>query len=411
MKTDIFNLTWRDFESCSSNSFRGFMARQEFVDVTLVCDDQNQIKAHKVILSACSDFFRNILLRNIDVSQPFIFLDNVSFQDLENVISFMYNGETAIGQEDFNSFMRAAQRLRVKGLSEQYCKEVPGDQDTDTAERRGPRRARYKSVIKKEEPFEPVKYLNVVDALTRSMETPETENEDEEEQRSQSESFFMDYEQYPVARMDRIINIENSAEGENEEDNTDAKEEDVDNDDVGEEDGDDDVVENDEDDEADQKESVTEVINDDQVYEEDVDREEENEEEDLENRAEEEFENEDNDGGDDTEDSKGFFPNENGYYDHSESESDDEGNIDGIEDRFEIEDVYEYINENDGEIFTAGNEEETDNKAEVVKIEMTLPEEEPLSNYVSRLRKRKRGLRRNNIKREAVITDDENVEQ
>ena len=409
MKTDRFNLTWRDFEACSSNSFRGFMARQEFVDVTLVCDDQNQIRAHKVILSACSDFFRNILLKNVDVSQPFIFLDNVSFQDLENVISFMYNGETAISQEDFNSFMRAAQRLRVKGLSEQYCKEVPGDQG-DRAERRGPRRARYKSVIKKEEPFEPVKYLNVVDALARSMKTLDTENDEEEGQSAQSDSLFMEYEQYPVARINDIINIENRDEGgeeenENDEEDKDAKEEDVDGDDN--EDGDD-VEEKDDEDE--QKEPIAEIINNDQVYEDEIDGE-EDEEEDLENQAEEEFENQNNEGGDNSQDTKGFFPNENGHYDDSESESDDEGTMDGIEESLEIEDVYEYINENDGEIFTTGNEEDTDNKDEVVKLEVTLTEEEPLSNYVSRLRKRKRSLRKNYIKREAFIAEDENVEQ
>ena len=85
--------------------------------------------------------------------------------------------------------------------------------------------------------------------------------------------------------------------------------------------------------------------------------------------------------------------------------------MDGIEESLEIEDVYEYINENDGEIFTTGNEEDTDNKDEVVKLEVTLTEEEPLSNYVSRLRKRKRSLRKNYIKRAAFIAEDENVEQ
>ena len=203
--------------------------------------------------------------------------DNVSFQDLENVISFMYNGETAISQEDFNSFMRAAQRLRVKGLSEQYCKEVPGDQQADRAERRGPRRARYKSVIKKEEPFEPVKYLNVVDALARSMKTLDTDNDDEEGQSSQSESLFMEYEQYPVARINDIINIENRDEGGEEENENDEEDKEAKEEDVNEDGDDDDVEEKDEDDEDEQKEPIAEIINNDQVYEDDIDGEEDEE--------------------------------------------------------------------------------------------------------------------------------------
>ena len=363
------------------------MARQEFVDVTLVCDDQNQIRAHKVILSACSDFFRNILLKNAAVSQPFIFLDNVSFQDLENVISFMYNGETAIGQEDFSSFMRAAQRLRVKGLTEQYCKEVPGDPEAERREKRerGPRRARYKSVIKKEEPFEPVKYLNVVDALARSMETLDNENEEEEEQSCQSESLFVDFEPYPVARVDDIINLENcDVEGEGEDENEEGEDENEEEEDDG-DDGD-----------ASQKETITA---------EDTDEEDE-EEEDLENQAEEEFEDQSNEdlteGG---EDSKDFLPNEDEQFTDSESESDDDSTMDGIEESIELEDVYEYINEHDGEIYNASNEEEKEDKDDFVKIEMT--DEEPLSNYVSRLRKQKRCLRRNEFKREALKADDD----
>lgn len=356
------------------------MARQEFVDVTLVCDDQNQIQAHKVILSACSDFFRNILLRNTAVRQPFIFLDNVSFQDLENIISFMYNGETAIGQEDFSSFMMSAQKLRVKGLSEQYCKEVPREPDVDRRDRRGPRRARYKSVIKKEEPFEPVKHLNVVDALARSMETLDNENEEEN---SQNESLFVDFEPYPVARADGNINLDEGDDNKNE------------NDEGG---GDEKEEHRDDDEDANQKESFTEEDTDD----------EEEEEENLENQAEGEFEDQNiedpTDGGDDLKD---FLPNEDEQFTDTESEGDDEDTMDGIEESIELEDVYEYINDFDGESYDTSNEEEKVQKDDFVKIEMTLTEEEPLSNYVSRLRNQKRSLRRNLLKREAFKGDDE----
>ena len=44
---------------------------KDFFDVTLAWDDE-QIHAHKVILSACSPFFRNILRRNLH-QNPILF--------------------------------------------------------------------------------------------------------------------------------------------------------------------------------------------------------------------------------------------------------------------------------------------------------------------------------------------------
>merc|ERR1712013_248462 len=52
-----FCLRWNDFESNISVAFRELREEKDFFDVTLACED-SQISAHKVILSACSPFFR-----------------------------------------------------------------------------------------------------------------------------------------------------------------------------------------------------------------------------------------------------------------------------------------------------------------------------------------------------------------
>jgi len=112
-----YNLAWNEFESCTSNSFKGLIAREEFVDVTLACDDDKQVKAHKVILSACSEFFRNILLKNSH-QHPLIYLDNLKVDNLQALIDFMYLGETNIPQDMFSGFIKAAQKYKIKGLAE-----------------------------------------------------------------------------------------------------------------------------------------------------------------------------------------------------------------------------------------------------------------------------------------------------
>ena len=63
MSSEKFCLKWNDFETNISAAFRDLREEKDFFDVTLACED-NQIEAHKVILSACSTFFRNILKRN-----------------------------------------------------------------------------------------------------------------------------------------------------------------------------------------------------------------------------------------------------------------------------------------------------------------------------------------------------------
>merc|ERR1719328_223783 len=116
MSSEKFCLRWNDFESNISVAFRELREEKDFFDVTLACDD-SQVSAHKVILSACSPFFRNILRRNPH-QHPLLYLKNVKFSDLQSVLNFMYQGEVNVAQEELNSFLAVAEDLRVKGLTQ-----------------------------------------------------------------------------------------------------------------------------------------------------------------------------------------------------------------------------------------------------------------------------------------------------
>jgi len=116
MSSEKFCLRWNDFESNISLAFRELRDDKDFFDVTLACDDE-QISAHKVILSACSPFFRNILRRNPH-QHPLLYLKGVKYTDLQSVLNFMYHGEVNVAQEELNSFLAVAEDLRVKGLTQ-----------------------------------------------------------------------------------------------------------------------------------------------------------------------------------------------------------------------------------------------------------------------------------------------------
>jgi len=123
MGTEKFCLRWNDFESNISSTFRELRDDKDFFDVTLACDDE-QIQAHKVILSACSPFFRNIFRRNPH-QHPLLYLKGVKYTDLQSVLNFMYHGEVNVTQEELNSFLAVAEDLRVKGLTQNKSVGVP----------------------------------------------------------------------------------------------------------------------------------------------------------------------------------------------------------------------------------------------------------------------------------------------
>jgi len=133
MSSEKFCLRWNDFESNISSAFIELREDKDFFDVTLACDDE-QIQAHKVILAACSPFFRNILRRNPH-QHPLLYMKGVKYSDMQGVLNFMYHGEVNIAQEELNSFLSVAEDLKVKGLTQNQpsSKQTTGRQQ-DTRE-------------------------------------------------------------------------------------------------------------------------------------------------------------------------------------------------------------------------------------------------------------------------------------
>jgi len=131
MSSEKFCLRWNDFESNISSAFKDIRDEKEFFDITIACEDE-QLQAHKVILSACSPFFKNVLRRN-QHQHPLLYLKGVSFRDMESVLNFMYHGEVNVAQDDLNSFLQVAEDLRVKGLTQTNSGNVASEPKNHTA--------------------------------------------------------------------------------------------------------------------------------------------------------------------------------------------------------------------------------------------------------------------------------------
>ena len=56
-----YDVKWKTFQDHLVGVFKELGEEGHFADVTLVSDDQVQTRAHKVVLSACSSYFKNLL--------------------------------------------------------------------------------------------------------------------------------------------------------------------------------------------------------------------------------------------------------------------------------------------------------------------------------------------------------------
>ena len=108
-------LKWNDFESNASKAFRLLMDEDFLQDVTLVGVDNSQIAAHKLVLSACSEYFKNIF-KNNKHSHPLLCLEGVTSAEIKNILDYIYNGEVNIYEEELDRFLEVAQRFKLEGL-------------------------------------------------------------------------------------------------------------------------------------------------------------------------------------------------------------------------------------------------------------------------------------------------------
>merc|ERR1719209_264952 len=115
MDMDKFCLNWNGYDTNIRDSLRKLREHQRLFDVTLVTDDSQHIPAHKIILSAGSNFFSDIFTKT-NHGNMLVYLKGISSDKLEPVIDFIYNGEVFITQEQVKVFIETGKDLQVKGL-------------------------------------------------------------------------------------------------------------------------------------------------------------------------------------------------------------------------------------------------------------------------------------------------------
>ena len=117
MTDNTLDMRWDHFETNAPNTFRNLWNDQYFAAVTLATVDDQQIKAHKVILSSCSEFFGNIFLKNPH-QNPLLYLKGIRYKELALVMKFIYLGQCEVRQSELDDFLSTGNDLKVGGLME-----------------------------------------------------------------------------------------------------------------------------------------------------------------------------------------------------------------------------------------------------------------------------------------------------
>ncbi|XP_025197601.1 longitudinals lacking protein, isoforms N/O/W/X/Y-like isoform X11 [Melanaphis sacchari] len=111
-----FCLRWNNHQSTLISVFDTLLESGTLVDCTLAAEGQ-YLKAHKVVLSACSPYLELLLSQHYE-KHPIVILKDVKFQELKSMMDYMYRGEVNISQDQLSTFLKAAESLQIKGLTD-----------------------------------------------------------------------------------------------------------------------------------------------------------------------------------------------------------------------------------------------------------------------------------------------------
>lgn len=93
--------------------------------MTLACDGHS-IKAHKMVLSACSPYFKQLFVDN-PCQHPIVILKDVNWPELKSMVEFMYKGEINVSQDQIGPLLKVAESLKIRGLADVNGEEDVGD--------------------------------------------------------------------------------------------------------------------------------------------------------------------------------------------------------------------------------------------------------------------------------------------
>jgi len=170
-----YNLNWNNYKFSMTESLKTIIQEEDFVDVTLHTEGKT-LKAHKVYLSACSTYFKNVLKGTNLWQHPILFLE-VPFQDLQKILEFVYYGEVQVPQKRLQSFLKSAEVLKINGLNDQIPQSYENIPDQSYFSKLPKKKKRRKDSIEAHEESSNIveNNENLLDGMVNKSEPQQTE--------------------------------------------------------------------------------------------------------------------------------------------------------------------------------------------------------------------------------------------
>ena len=126
---ETYNLSWHTYPDHLRTILHDMLATANLSDVTLVSDDNKQIRAHKFVLSYSSPVFKNII-GNLN-NDAMIFLRGIRHQELTAILEFLYVGQVSIPKDRVDEFFKVASDLQIQSLCQ--TNKERNDESTNTS--------------------------------------------------------------------------------------------------------------------------------------------------------------------------------------------------------------------------------------------------------------------------------------
>ena len=117
MEAQQFHLKWNNHSLNTLSSFQQLLDTNTLVDVSLTCSNGKTVTAHRMVLAACSDYFYH-LFKDLPERHPVIVFKDAGEEIVRDLLLFMYKGEVEVQEVFLNDFLKFADTLQVKGLSQ-----------------------------------------------------------------------------------------------------------------------------------------------------------------------------------------------------------------------------------------------------------------------------------------------------
>ena len=115
--SQVFCLRWNNHRNNLLTVFDQLLQTEAFCDVTLACDN-NSIKCHKMILSACSSYFQQLFMENT-CEHPIVFLKDIKYEEIRTILDYMYKGEVNVAQEELPGNFQYTFQIKASFMRQQ----------------------------------------------------------------------------------------------------------------------------------------------------------------------------------------------------------------------------------------------------------------------------------------------------